>query len=189
MKLLMVLGDDISTEKAYMPSFIKSLDREKNIVKIVLKNDPELVRFICDMGFEVITVEHGRSVFTHGVVRELETIFEDEIPDAIHVFSEFWARTAAKAAYDMEVKIFATCQNSKEAMSVAKIKNISKIIVHSLAEKSELASKNIQNEKLAVIPQSAEPIDPISEKEKDRNREELGIEKTDIVFSVFARLE
>lgn len=201
MKILHVLSDsNIGGAGILLLNCLAHFDRSVFDIKVVLPMGAELCPRVKAMGYEVISMKHGRDAsYEKEATKELMEIFRAEMPDIVHTHSSFSARIAAR-----KCKVPLIFQTHHCAVMPPKYKTVfpfkqllgalnnhysDRIIATADIAARILRMQGTKSKKISVIINGTEPIRRIADPEKADIRKGLGIGDDDFVFTISARLE
>lgn len=179
-------------------TFLKFYDRDKFDIPVVLP-EGSLLKESCEaLGARVIEIDAMRDKsFDLSAVKKLIRVFKKEKPDIVHAHASMSARIAAKLC---GIKVVYTRHSvfepsKKISKGIGKLicgfvnnKTSDRIIAVAQAAKDNLIKTGVDEKKITVILNGVEPLPRLSEDEKAKLKESLGIGKDEKVISIVARL-
>lgn len=194
-KVVHVLSDmKIGGAGSWLLNLLRSVDRERFEIKVVLPQGSMLIDKVKGLGFEAIPVDGMKDKsFDLGAVGQMLGIFRKEKPHIVHTHASLSARLAAKLAG-------ASIINTKHCIDGRKtgIKKLAgaclntllsdRIIAVSEAVKKNVADNGMPESKISVIYGGISRVKELGTEEKSRIREKWGIAETDVVVGIVARL-
>lgn len=179
-------------------TFLKFYDRDKFDIPVVLP-EGSLLKESCEaFGARVIEIDAMRDKsFDVSAVKKLIRVFKEEKPDIVHAHASMSARLAAKLC---GIKVVYTRHSvfepsKKISKGIGKLicgfvnnKTSDRIIAVAQAAKDNLIKTGVDEKKITVILNGVEPLLRLSEDEKIKLKESLGIGKDEKVISIVARL-
>lgn len=195
-KVIHVLSDmKVGGAGKWLINLLKAADREHYEIKVVLPSGSILTDIIGAMGFEVIPVKGMKDrSFDKETTLLLYKLFRIEKPSIVHTHASLSARIAARLAGVKAIVHTKHCIDAdrrgiaKFAGALINRRLSDRIIAVSDAVRQNIIDSGIPESKIEVIYGGIEELKVISEEEKDRLRESLGIGKEDIVIGMVARL-
>ena len=201
MKILHVLSDsNIGGAGILLLNCLAHFDRSQFDIKVVLPRDAELCERVKSLGYEVISMKHGKDIsYEKEATKELIGIFKAEKPDIVHTHSSFSARIAARKS-----RVPLIFQTHHCAVMPPKYKTVfpfkqlfgalnnyysDRIVATAKVASEILQMQGTKKEKISVILNGTEPIRRITSEEKTALRKKLGLSEDDFVFTIAARLE
>lgn len=196
MKILQILTDtNIGGAGIWLLNFLKSYNRDKLEVSVVLPKGAKLIRQIEKLNVSVIEAENiADKSFSFSGIRTFKKIITDEKPDLIHTHACISARIAGRIK---GVKIVNTRHCLEEKKSFPKnilykfINNIlsDRVIGVSEAVVNNLIYDGIKKNKVRLVYNGINPLIPISFEKKKEIREKYGFNESNVIIGIVARLE
>ncbi|HYE83295.1 MAG TPA: glycosyltransferase [Clostridia bacterium] len=194
-KVIHVLSDvKIGGAGSWLLNLLRSADKERFEIKVVLPQGSMLIDKVRDLGFEAIPVDGMKDKsFDLGAVSILLSIITKEKPQIVHTHASLSARLAAKLA---GVRIINTkhCIDSRKTgikkLAGACLNNLlcDSMVAVSGAVKQNMTDNGIPQSKISVIYGGISPVKELDTEEKRRMRDKWGIAAEDIVVGIVARL-
>ncbi|HYF83729.1 MAG TPA: glycosyltransferase [Clostridia bacterium] len=194
-KVIHVLSDmKIGGAGSWLLNLLRSINKEKYDIKIVLPQGSLLIAKVQELGFEAIPVDGMKDKsFDLGAVRLMLGIFKKEKPQIVHTHASLSARLAARLA---GVKIINTkhCIDSRKTgikkLAGACVNTLlsDSIIAVSTAVKQNVADNGVAESRISVIYGGVCQVKELGDEERDRVRQSWGIAAEEIVVGVVARL-
>lgn len=194
-KVMQVMTDtNIGGAGIWLLNFLKYYDREKLDVTVVIPENSMLKDRILKLDVKIIEAPDiaDRSFSKEGI-NTLKEIIAEENPDVVHTHASLSARIAAKL---LKVPVINT-RHCLEPRKNGVIRLIYRIINRALSDRAvavseavydNLVSDGIPADKVSVIYNGVPPLKTLSNDERARVREEMGLTDT-IAIGIVARLE
>lgn len=196
MKILQILTDtNIGGAGIWLLNFLKSYNRDKLDVSVVLPKGAKLVKQIENLNINVIEAENiADKSFSFSGIKTFKKIITDEKPDIIHTHACISARIAGRIK---GVKIINTRHCLEEKKSFPKnilyrfINNILSdgVIGVSEAVVNNLIYDGIKKNKVHLVYNGINPLVPITCEEKIQIRKKYGFDENNVIIGIVARLE
>lgn len=194
-KVIHVLSDmKIGGAGSWLLNLLRSINKEKYDIKVVLPSGSLLIAKVQELGFEAIPIEGMKDKsFDLSAVRLMLSIFRKEKPQIVHTHASLSARLAARFA---GVKIINTkhCIDSRKTgikkLAGACMNNLlsDSIIAVSTAVKQNVADNGVSESKISVIYGGISQVKELGSEERVLIRQRLGIAAEDLVVGIVARL-
>lgn len=179
-------------------TFLKFFDREKFTIPVVLPKGSLLKEGCTALGAEVHEIDamYDKS-FDIKAVKELIKVFKSEKPDIVHAHASMSAKIAAKLC---GIKVVYTRHSvfepspkiskgiGKFLSGLANNTTADKIIAVAEAAKDNLLKTGVDEKKIIVLLNGVEPLEKLSEEERNKVKEKFGIAPEEKVVSIVARL-
>jgi len=179
-------------------TFLKFFDRENFDIPVVLPQGSLLKEGCEALGAKVIEIDAMRDKsFDVKAIKELVRVFKAEKPDIVHAHASMSAKIAAKLC---GIKVVYTRHSvfepsPKISKGLGKIlsgfannSTADKIIAVAEAAKDNLLKTGVDEKKIIVLLNGVEPLNKLSEEERNKAREKFGISADETVISIVARL-
>lgn len=194
-KVIHVLSDmKIGGAGSWLLNLLRSADKDRFDIKVVLPQGSMLIDKVRGLGFEVIAVDGMKDKsFDPGAMKQLLGIFRSEKPHIVHTHASLSARLAGKLA---GVGLINTkhCLDGRKTgvkkLAGACLNSVlsDRIIAVSEAVKRNVAENGMPESKISVIYGGISKVKELSAEEKSEVRKKWGIEPEDIVVGIVARL-
>ena len=200
-KILHVLTDfNIGGAGILLINYLHCFDREKYDIAVCLPRNAALKPQVEAEGYRVIELDHGQDKsFEMAAVPEFIKIFKAEKPDIVHTHSAFSAKLGAFLAgvksriytrhcvFDMPKRL--TTFPGKQINGFINNTLSTQIVAVAHAAMDNLTETGVDAKKITVIINGVRPIPSVSDEEKAKMRESLGISESTFVAGIPARLE
>lgn len=196
MKVLHILTDtNVGGAGIWLLNYLKSYNREKINVSVVLPKNAKLKEEVKKLGVPVIEAENiADESFSFGGIKSFSKILKEEKPDIIHTHACMSARIAGRLR---GVKVVNTRHCLEDKKSFPKniiykfVNNIlsDTVIGVSKAVVDNLIQDGINKRKVRLVYNGINPLESISTDRKFELRREYGFSENDIIVGIVARLE
>ncbi|MHB1393730.1 MAG: glycosyltransferase [Clostridia bacterium] len=195
-KVIHVLSDmKIGGAGSWLLNLLRSINKEKYDIKIVLPQGSILIAKVQELGFEAIPVDGMKDKsFDLGAVRLMLSIFRKEKPKIVHTHASLSARLAARLAGVKAVIHTKHCIDSRKTgikkLAGACVNTLlsDSIIAVSTAVKQNVADNGVSESRISVIYGGISQVRELGDEERDHVRQSWGIEAEEIVVGIVARL-
>jgi glycosyltransferase involved in cell wall biosynthesis len=194
-KVIHVLSDvKIGGAGSWLLNLLRTIDRDRFEIKVVLPEGSLLVEKVRELGFEAITVSGMQDKsFDPGAVSKLSGILRKERPHIVHTHASLSARLAARLAgvgiINTKHCIDGRQTGIKKQVSACLNSWLSDgIIAVSEAVKRNVAENGVPEDKISVVYGGISKVQELSPEEKSRIRDSWGIRQEDVVVGIVARL-
>ena len=194
-KVMQVLTDtNIGGAGVWLLTFLKSYDREKIDMAVVIPPDSALADRIEELGVRYVEAEGiADSSFSVKGIFSVKKIIEEEKPDVIHTHASLSARIAARMCKVPVVNTRHCLEPAKRGIKRAVYRFINntlsdKVIAVSKAVYKNLFEDGISEDKLVLVYNGVIPLAELPPDEREAVRMNLGVEGT-MTAGIFARLE
>ncbi len=179
-------------------TFLKFFNRERFDVSVVVPSGSLLVPHIEELSVKAFEIDAMKDKsFDIKAVGELMKIFKKEKPDIVHAHASMSAKLAAKlcgckvvytrhSVFEPSPKISKGI--GKFLSGLFNNSTADKIIAVAEAAKDNLTATGVDEKKITVLLNGVEPLERLSEEKCLELREKFGIEKSEKVVSIIARL-
>ena len=197
-KVVQVVSDtNIGGAGRYLLNYLKYYDRDKYSVTVIIPERSQLAPHVAR--YEEVNLISAPYMadksYDRNCVKFLRKIFSELSPDIVHTHASLSARIAAKRAKTGKIISTRHCLESISHGIKAKIMgffntNLTDIyIAVADAVKENLIESGIPTEKIRTVYNGVEKVNELSPEKKNLIKNSLGIEESEIVFGIFARLE
>lgn len=195
-KVIHVISDlKIGGTGRWLLNLLKYTDKSSLLVKVVLPRGSILRQEIEALGFETVEIDGmaDKSMDT-GTIGSMLRIFRNEKPQIVHTHAALSARIAARLA---GVKLIVHTKHCIDTPKSGIKKNIAamanrllsdKVVAVSEATRNSVIASGIPADSVETIYNGIDALRELGDDEKSRIREELGIEDSELVIGVVARL-
>lgn len=196
MKVLHILTDtNIGGAGIWLLNFLKSYDRKKTQVSVVLPKNAKLKEEVEKLDVAVIEADNiADESFSFGGIKSFLKILKDEKPDIIHTHACMSARIAGRLR---RVKIVNTRHCLEDRKSFPKniiYKFVNNVLSDSVIGVSKsvvdnLIQDGINKRKVWLVYNGITPLNSITADRKIEIRKKYGFSENDIIVGIVARLE
>lgn len=200
-KVIHVISDtNIGGAGTVLLTILRNIDRSRFDVKVVLPEGSALIPRIDALGFEHISTKGGADKsLDFGAINEYRKIFKKEKPDIVHTHAAMSARIAAFLS-GVRVRIHTRHSTfaPRPILTGFPLRNVcgfinntlsTQMIAVSESTKDNLTAMGANPKKIEVVINGAEPLREVSNEEIVELRSQLGINESDFVVGMSARLE
>jgi glycosyltransferase involved in cell wall biosynthesis len=201
LKILNVISDsNIGGAGRVLLTFLRGFDRERFNVEVALPRGSELRAALDGLGIAFHEVDGlaEKSLSFKGI-GNLAKLIRKTRPAIVHTHASMSARIAAKFARGVKVvytrhsvfpnRRFLVRFPGRQVFGTLNNFTADKVIAVSPAAKDNMTETGTQPQKVVVIYNGVEPLEPLSEQETTAAREHWGLTADDFVCSIVARLE
>lgn len=200
-RLLHIITDtNIGGAGVLLLNQLRHFDRNRFDITILLPHGSELATRVRALDYPVIFSRHGADAsFQFGAVREYRKLIRQLSPDIVHCHGALSARIAAKQA-GVPVRIFTrhcaypphgfvTTAPARWFYGQLTGKLSTGIVAVARAARDDLLALGADPDAIRVIINGSEAQRRLDQDQRAEMRKKLGIDDTDIVAGMFARLE
>lgn len=200
-RLLHIITDtNIGGAGVLLLNQLRHFDRNRFDITILLPHGSELATRVRALDYPVIFSRHGADAsFQFGAVREYRKLIRQLSPDIVHCHGALSARIAAKQA-GVPVRIFTrhcaypphgfvTTAPARWFYGQLTSKLSTGIVAVARAARDDLLALGADPDAIRVIINGSEAQQRLDQYQRAEMRKKLGIDDTDIVAGMFARLE
>ncbi|MBO7310787.1 MAG: glycosyltransferase [Clostridia bacterium] len=195
MKIIEIISDtNIGGAGVLLVNRLKNTDLKKYQTAVALPKGSMLTQRLLDIGVRCIEIDcRGDSSLEVGAIAKYVRLFKKERPDIINCHGALSARIAAKVCR-VPIKICTrhcvfSVKKSEKVMGFLNNMLSDRFIAVAHSAKENLKALGVDEQRITVIINGAEPLSKISEQQKQRLRAENGIDKSTFVLAFCARLE
>ncbi len=199
-KVLNIISDsNIGGAGRCILNFLKYYDREKFEVKVILPKGSLLIKEIEKLNTEYIEADYiAEKSFDKKAVSVLKEIIKNENPQIVHTHGNLSGRVAAKLCKKKIIytrhSVFPVSKKISRGIGKYINKTVNEFLADDImavaqAAKDNLTEGGISPEKIKVVLNGVEKVLPCTNEEKEETRKKYGINETDFVVGIMARLE
>ncbi len=195
-KVAQVVTDtNIGGAGIWLLNFLKSYDREKIEMTVVLPMSSKLKEKVKEAGVNVIEAEGIEDCsFSVSGIKSLNKIFKELEPDIVHTHASLSARIAAKINKILVVNTRHCLEDKKSFIKTGVYGFINNLLSDRVIGVSEAVCENlrldgIKEDKLGMVYNGIKPLKKITNTEKEFIRRRYGISQDKTIVGVVARLE
>lgn len=196
-KVMHILTDcNVGGAGRWLLNFLKNADKTNFNIEVILPKGSLLAGFIRRTGVHVEELPFlAEKSLDLKALKPLYSYIKSSKPDIVHAHASLTARIAARLAGIKAIVFTKHCLDNKASVLKKTANRIinslfcDRIIAISEAVKTSLVENGTPARKVTVIYNGIQPVNKVSEAEKDEFRQKLGINPDDAVVGIVARLE